>query len=450
MQLTQALRLSKIPRLAFVGSGGKTTAISILAKEIPAPLIITTTTHFGAWQSSIADNHIILRSNLDILKIDPFFSGTTLITMGYDSDRLGGLDNERIYLLKDFCDKYNLPLIIECDGSRQLPIKAPGPYEPVIPDFIDTVVVMSGLSGLNRPLNSSVVHHPDVYSDICKLKENEIISIKSHQTLLSHDQGGLKNIPPQARRFLILNQADTTLLQSQSFKLSQQLGAIYDGIIVSELINRKIHALFEPTAAIILAAGSSSRYGQTKQLLDYRGMPFLRSVALSAINANLHPIIIITGADSNNVENSIIDLSKEIMVVHNPNWSEGQSTSIRAGIETLSNLVSNHQNRIPSRNFGSVIFLLADQPQVTPAILLALQEEHHRTLAPVIAPIIDGRRGNPIIFDKATFTELVNLQGDMGGRGIFSKHPPRYIPWNDDSLLLDIDIPQDYERLLIG
>jgi molybdenum cofactor cytidylyltransferase len=450
MQLLQALRLSDTPRIAFVGAGGKTTAISILAKEISVPVIVTTTTHLGGWQTNIADRHIIIQSNSDLNKMDPEGKGITLLTQGLESDRLVGLNTERMNWVYEFCENHNLPLIIECDGSRQLPIKAPGTNEPVIPDFVDTVVVVSGLSGIERPLNKTVVHHPDIYSSLCDLPEGLNISIESQVRLLSHKKGGLKNIPLRARRLLLLNQVDTTSLQSQSFKLAKRLEHFYDGILVTELIKNRIHALFEPTAVIILAAGPSSRYGQPKQLLDYHGVPFIRSVTLSAINSHLSPIVVITGANSEPVSNVIQDLSSEIRIIHNPDWHAGQSTSIRVGIEALSKPGLNDFFVSPSGNIGSVIFLLADQPQVTPSIMLTLAEEHNRTLSPVIAPLINGKRGNPVLFDKVAFTELANLKGDIGGRGIFSKYPPSYIPWYDGSLSMDVDTPEDYERLLIG
>jgi molybdenum cofactor cytidylyltransferase len=247
----------------------------------------------------------------------------------------------------------------------------------------------------------------------------------------------------------MLNQADTSSLLSQSFMLAKRLEHFYDGILVTELIKNRIHALFETTAIIILAAGPSSRYGHTKQLLDYHGIPFIRSITLSAINTNLSPIVVITGANSEPISDAIRDLNGDIKIIHNPDWLAGQSTSIRVGIEALSKPGLKDFFNPPSRKIGSAIFLLADQPQVAPSIMLALAEEHNRTLDPVVAPLINGKRGNPVLFDRITFTELANLKGDTGGRGIFSKYPPSYIPWYDDSLSFDVDTPEDYERLLI-
>jgi molybdenum cofactor cytidylyltransferase len=94
------------------------------------------------------------------------------------------------------------------------------------------------------------------------------------------------------------------------------------------------------------------------------------------------------------------------------------------------------------------VFLLADQPQVTVEVIRALVEHHAATLHPVIAPYIFDQRANPVLFDRATFAALMQLTGDQGGRGVFSKFSPRYLNWYDKRLLLDVDTPEDYERLL--
>lgn len=453
MRLSQALRLSEAPRIAFVGAGGKTSALSILAKEMAKPLVVTSTTHLGAWQTAFADHHFIIRHETDLELIEDNLSGIILITQNPQLNRLPGLSNDHINWVYELCERHHLPLLMECDGSRQLPIKAPGINEPPIPDFVDIVVVVAGLTGLDKPLNRETVYHPDLFSNLGNLPEGDLISNISLARVLVHMQGGLKNIPNRARRILLLNQADTPALQAQAGTLAKIVQNSFAEVIVAELKINKIHAVIEPTAAIILAAGSSSRYGQTKQILDYQGVPFIRAIARSAINAGLSPIVVVTGADAITVKDALIGLSNEIRIIYNPNWQHGQSTSIRAGIDAISGSNISQPQEGDSNNIsgnpGSAIFLLADQPQVTPAVMRCLVEEHSRTISPVIAPLVDGRRGNPVLFDRVTFPDLSSLEGDIGGRGIFSKYPPVYIQWNDISLLQDVDTPTDYERLLI-
>ncbi|MCX6037982.1 MAG: NTP transferase domain-containing protein, partial [Chloroflexi bacterium] len=99
---------------------------------------------------------------------------------------------------------------------------------------------------------------------------------------------------------------------------------------------------------------------------------------------------------------------------------------------------------------GAAIFLLADQPQITPTVIRALSEEHARTLAPIVAPLVGGQRANPVLFDRVTFPDLMALSGDGGGRAIFSQYPVNYLTWHDESLLSDVDTPEEYKKLVNG
>jgi molybdenum cofactor cytidylyltransferase len=96
---------------------------------------------------------------------------------------------------------------------------------------------------------------------------------------------------------------------------------------------------------------------------------------------------------------------------------------------------------------GAAIFLLADQPQVPPTILRALVERHSLDLSPIVAPLVLGQRANPVLFDRLTFPDLISLTGDVGGRAIFNKYPVTWLPWHDESLLVDVDLPGDLEKL---
>jgi len=190
----------------------------------------------------------------------------------------------------------------------------------------------------------------------------------------------------------------------------------------------------ESVAGIILAAGASQRMGQPKPLLLWRGKPFICHVARTALDAGLTPVVIVTGARAEEVRAALADLPVEI--IYNPNWAEGQSTSVQAGLQSL-----------PPET-DAAAFLLADQPHIPAALVRALLEQHVQTGAPIVAPLIGEQRGNPVLFDRSTFPDLMSLRGDAGGRLIFSRYPAAYVPWPDPSLLLDVDTLEDYERLL--
>jgi molybdenum cofactor cytidylyltransferase len=471
MDLAQALRLSPPASLnqshhfsapvsladgiAFVGAGGKSTAIFSLARSLsskppgssinetsPAgaaglPVIVTATSHLHIDQVKLANAHWVARDAASLSALEKHLHGVILVTGPLEGDRTTAVDPATLDWLHALCGYHDIPLLIEADGSRRHPLKAPAGHEPPIPPFIGFVVVVAGLSALGRPISAEFVHRPEIFASLCQQPLGSIITPGLLLEVLLHPLGGLKNIPAGARRVVLLNQASTPALQAQAKAMAETLIPTFDSILITslDLIPGKssVHAVVEPCAGIVLAAGEARRFGSPKQLLDFHGQPFVRRVACTALSAGLSPVVVITGANAGQVEAVLSDLP--VKIVHNPAWESGQSSSIRAGLEAL------------PAGTGAAVFLLADQPQVLPTILRALLEQHSRALSPVVAPMVDGRRANPVLFDRLTFPDLLSLRGDVGGRAVFSKFPPDYIPWHDSSLLLDIDTPDDLKKL---
>ncbi|MBN2387107.1 MAG: putative selenium-dependent hydroxylase accessory protein YqeC [Anaerolineales bacterium] len=441
MNLSQALRLPSAPCLALVGAGGKTTALFMLARQL-APAIVTTTTHLGAWQVHLADRHLILSSPADLAALEKdALQGVTLVTGPLEGQRAHGVDESIASWLHAFCERRCLPLLVEADGSRAKPLKAPADHEPAIPPFVETVVVVAGLSALGGALAQENVQRVEQFRRVSDSSDQQRITPELVAKVLTSEQGGLKNIPIGARRVALLNQADTPALQAQGKQLAEAILPAYDAVVIAALqpagqptINSLVHATIEPVAGILLAGGEASRFGQPKQLLDFHGQPFVRAAARAAITAGLSPVIAVSGAHAQAVEAAVEGLP--LTTIHNSDWQSGQATSIRTGVGALSSRV------------GAVIFLLADQPQVTPAVLRALTESHSATLAPIIAPLVLEQRANPVLFDRVTFPDLRALCGDTGGRALFTHFPVNYLPWHDASLLTDVDTPDDYRRLL--
>jgi molybdenum cofactor cytidylyltransferase len=366
-----------------------------------------------------------------------------------------------MFRLHDVHEHHKLPLLIEADGSRQRPLKAPADHEPVIPEFVDAVIVVAGMTGLGKPLTEQFVHRPEIFARLSGLARRATVTPEALTRLLTHPSGGMKNIPVGARRVALLNQADTPALQALAKMIAEQLLPCYHTVVAASLNppstitdrQSKIHAVYEPLAGIILAGGGSSRFGQPKQLLDWHGKPFVRAVAETALTAGLSPVMVVTGANAEQVETALNDLP--VIIVRNADWQSGQSSSIRAGLADLLSPDRGEKGRaaagrVEMREVGAVIFLLADQPQITPAVLQALAGEHARTLAPIVAPLVNGQRANPVLFDRITFPDLMALTGDVGGRMIFSLYPVSYLPWHAEDLLLDVDTPEEYRKLVNG
>jgi molybdenum cofactor cytidylyltransferase len=434
LTLAHSLRIKPDSCVAFIGAGGKTTAMIKLARELQPTVIVTATTHLGAWQTGFADKHISTDAS-SLEKIEDKFQGILLVTGILDGNRTKPLNKILLHWLHRYCKEHSIPLLIEADGSRQKPLKAWAEHEPPIPDFVDLVVQVTGLSGLKKPLTDENVHRVDIFSKLSGLNMGETITPNAVVSVLTHPNGGLKNMPVTARKVVLLNQADIPDLQSISHKMATALLQRHHSVVISSLAEEKIYAVHEPIAGIILAAGESTRFGRPKQLLDWKGQPFVRAVAQTAIRAGLSPVVVVTGSNTVQVEAAISDLN--VSIVRNENWQSGQGSSIREGIKAITSFQT-----------GGAIFLLSDQPQINTAIIHALVEKHAEGLHTIIAPMILDTRGNPVLFDRVTFSDLMGIEGDTGGRAIFHRYKVEYLPWHDDSLLLDVDTPEQYQRLI--
>ena len=458
LSLVRALRIDSLTRIAFVGAGGKTTAMFQLArslnKEQSLSVIVTTTSHLGSWQIPFADTHIIAESPAALEENKHKLHGVVLITGDLDGERTKPLNDQTLNRLHHYCEEHSLPLLIEADGSRQKPLKAWKDHEPPVPSFVNQVVQVVGITGVGKLLNHENVHRPEIFSTLSTLNIGEIVTRDAMIKVLKHTEGGLKNIPVNARRTILINQADTAELQAAAHGLVLPLLSTYDSVIISSLKEETVFAVHEPIAGIILAAGESRRFGQTKQLLDWKGKPFVRTVATIALGAGLSPVVVVTGANAEKVEAAVKDL--DVAIVRNPDWKSGQGGSISAAVKALTLSPPFPRETSPKSSgfegrwegVGGAIFLLTDQPQITTSILHALVQKHAEELYPIVAPMVMDRRANPVLFDRDTFDDLITLEGDVGGRAIFHKHRVEYLPWHDDRLLLDVDTPEMYQRLI--
>jgi molybdenum cofactor cytidylyltransferase len=438
MKLKQAVRIESPVTVALVGAGGKTTALFQLARQFESQVLVSTSTHLAVDQVFLADQHITLSEPyLPNSFRDHLSTNITLITgPTRNDDRIQGLGHDRLQALYEFAQHEQLSLLVEADGSKRLPLKAPAEHEPAIPPWANIVVVCAGLQGLGKPLTHEYIHRPEIFARISGASIGESVSTAHISTVLKSTEGGLKNIPAHARKIAMLNQADSPELQTQAQALAKTLLPEYDAVLVASLNNPalEVMAVHEQTAGIILAAGGSVRFGQPKILLDWQGIPFIRKEAETALAAGLSPVIVVLGAVIDPAVEALQGLPVQIVI--NNDWQYGQGFSVRAGVAVL-----------PATS-GGVVFLLGDQPQVTEEVLVALIEAHQRSLAPIVAPQVKGQRANPVLFDRVTFPDLLQLEGDTGGRSLFSRYPVKRLDWADERLTMDVDTMDDYQGLL--
>jgi molybdenum cofactor cytidylyltransferase len=190
-------------------------------------------------------------------------------------------------------------------------------------------------------------------------------------------------------------------------------------------------------AAVILGAGRSTRMGGPNKLLEQiGGRPLIRIAAEQALASRAGPVIVVTGHQRDKIEAALEGLN--VRLVHNPNFAEGLSTSVKAGLAA-----------VPEAVDGAIV-CLGDMPQVTAALidkLVAAFDPERSAL--VVVPVIDGKRGNPVVWSRRFFPELAALEGDVGARHLIGRYPEAVaeVPLSDTAALIDVDTPEALKKL---
>lgn len=190
------------------------------------------------------------------------------------------------------------------------------------------------------------------------------------------------------------------------------------------------------TDIIILAAGASTRLGRPKQLLPWQGVTLLQHAVKTALTVTTQPVVV-TGANGEHFA-AALDPG-QVKLVFNPNWQQGIASSIRCGLQAL-------LNRTPEPD--QVIFMVCDQPFVTPELLLDLINEQQKSRKPIVASAYADTLGIPALFDKSLFSQLLDLQGDTGARRLIQQNSEDVASVVFEQGVYDIDTVVDYEDLV--
>lgn len=190
-------------------------------------------------------------------------------------------------------------------------------------------------------------------------------------------------------------------------------------------------------AAIVLAAGRSTRMGPlNKMLAEIGGKPLVRIAAEQALASRAKPVIVVTGHQREQVEAALAGLP--VRFVHNPDYADGLGTSLRTGIAAV------------PEEAGGAIVCLGDMPQVDAGLidkLLAAFDPDKGAL--IVVPSIDGKRGNPVVWSRRFFNELMAISGDVGARHLIGQYAEvmTEVPLSGEAALTDVDTPESLKAV---
>jgi len=449
MKLSTALRLRPSEVVALVGGGGKTSSMFLLAAEIVAAggrVVTTTTTRIFEAQIVLAPEHLAAgAASPDQISAALERTGHVLVTGPVDQ-AAGKATAIPLELIKQFQRLPGQPsVIIEADGSRMRPFKAPAEHEPVIPPETTLVVPVVGLDILGRTLSDEFVHRAVRVAELAGVPLGGPVTPEVVARVLAHPQGGLKGVPASARAVALVNKVESSADLAAARQLAELLlraGGFQSVVLAHVRRQPPVVEAWAKIAAVVLAAGQSRRMGQLKQVMPWgQGGTVIGEVVRRLQRAEaVSEIVVVTGRDAEQVEACVLvartPAGPPVRTVFNPKFDRAEmARSLQAGLDTLPD------------DYGAALVALGDQPQLSPAFIAALVQRWRETQAPVVAPYFQGQRGNPVLLDRAVWPLVRSLPDDANPRQVFQAAGSiERVEVADDTVLRDMDTPDDYAR----
>jgi len=451
LSLPSALQITAPGELvALVGGGGKSSLMFSLARVMPGRTVITTTTRIFSGQMSWAPAVCLYdgrEDDLDSKRLAESENG--LSDLAHELDRyghclvIGQVSGEKatgvpVELPGKLLSRADVDyVIVEADGSRRRPSKAPAEHEPVLPSETTLVVPVVGIDALDGPLNQKA-HRPERVAALTGMKTDQPLTPESLAILLTHPEGGLKGVPAAARLIPFINKVDderhlvlARLVARQALRHER-----VDRVVIGALRgSRQVREIHRRVTAVVLAAGDSRRMGRAKQLLPW-GQTTVLGQTLANLRASVvHDIMVVSGFEAEAVEAIAVDLGAS--TVRNPEYAHGEMlSSLQAAVRTL------------PENRAAVLVMLADQPMVEVQSINRLLVAYWQGRGELIAPAYKGQRGNPVLIGRPFFNRLLALPEGSAPRELLQRHHGDLylVEMDSDQILRDLDRPDDYRR----
>ncbi len=452
--LPTALAVRRREVVSFVGAGGKTTAMLGLAGALAAEgwrVVTTTTTHLGREESSLAPRHLRSSSPVDLTDelLAGLSAGRHVLVTGppvEGGSRWGGVPSEWVGQVG------SLPevdaVLVEADGARGMPFKAPADHEPVVPQVTTLLVPVVGVDALGKTVQEAA-HRPERVWALTGLGPGDLITAGAVAAVLAHPAGGLKGCPPQARVRVLVNKVATEAELAAAREMARRLlgtGGVgrpseercVSAVLIGAVgVDGTVLEVRRRVAAVVLAAGSSSRMeGEVpKQLLPWGDSIVIRQVVGTLAGCSLASIRVVTGHLGDRVRQGLDGTPAQL--IHNPDYAAGEMlSSLQVGVRALGDEV------------GACLVVLADQPWLQGEVVEALLEAYAAGPAGIVAPAYQGRRGHPVLIDRRYWAELLALERGLAPRDLLSRHAAdtRLVPVQTDLVLRDMDTLEEYHR----
>ena len=441
MKLHQALDIVRGDVVSFIGAGGKTSTLVNLGHELAEMgwrVTATTTTHVDADQLDLMPYAVTPGEGVGMLSKALSEFGFVFV---YDQIRSGNVYGPPKGYISTLLDSVDSDVIlVEADGARGLPLKAPFADEPAIPAETSLVVPIASLSVLGQELTEEYVYNAQAIIDRYGFGEGQRVKSPWVAQVLRDEELGLARVPEKARIVTLLNQVTEqgytrarARLIARLILRSQRVHSVAIGSVRGA---DPIHEVQRPVGAVLLAAGLSKRMGQPKVLLPWtKNTTILEQIILQLVLARVDYITVVTGNRAGEVRR--LATKRGVEAVHNPDYAQGEMlSSLKAGLRGLPDHVT------------AALVVLGDQPRIQPKIINQIMMAYAEGKGYIVAPRYQNQRGHPVLIDRRYWPEILDLPPGSAPRDVLNRHKNEiaFVDVDTDSILGDVDTPEDYQQ----
>ena len=441
MKLHEAFNISRGDVVAFIGAGGKTSTLVNLGYELAEMgwrVLATTTTSISVDQLEILPRALAPDSGSEAISEALTEDGFVFLYGSIQGDTVHGPPLDVIPMLMDAVDSD--VMLVEADIAKGLPLKAPTDDEPVVPPDTSLVVPIASLTALGKPLDDENVYNVQAIIDRYGFPKGNRIKSPWIAQVLRDEMLGLRGIPDDMRVIAFLNQAEakgyTRARARLVARLALRTGRLHGVVIGSARAAEPVYEMQRPVGAVVLAAGLSTRMGEPKVLLPWdKDKTIIEHIVAQLIAARVDHITVVTGHKSKEVKALVKPMG--VQTVFNRSYKTGEMlSSLKAGLRAMPDRVA------------AALVTLGDQPRIQPKIIYQILSAYAETNAPIIAPSYKMKRGHPMLIARSIWGEIFNVRRDGSPRDVINAHAEdiHYVNVNTDSILRDVDTPQDYSE----
>lgn len=444
MRLQDALQVQRGDVVAFIGAGGKTSALFRLADELRTAgwrVLATTTTSLTADEVARAPLAAQLKSSTTPAEIRAWLDqhGFVFLHAGYSmsGQQVRGFAPDVIAELIDTIDSD--ALLIEADGAGRLPLKAPYDHEPVIPADTSLVVPVAGVDVLGQPLDDAHVYNATRIRDRYGFPAGGAVLPPWMALTMRDTELGMRGVPDHVRVVALLNKVAANGYErkrarqvAQLVLRSMRIDAVALGAM--HLTCEPVHEVQQRVGAVVLAAGRSTRMGQSKVLLPWDDRTVIEAIVARLITARVPEIVVVTGYRGGDVARQLAPLP--VKIVHNPRYAQGEMlSSLQVGLAALSG------------SMAAALVVLGDQPALDGRVINRVQAAFAAGKGGIVVPVHRGQRGHPVLFARRFWPEILALETGAP-RDVIQRYPQEIatVKTSSDSILRDIDTPEQYRQ----